>query len=725
MSILAFPNASDSSSSTESAGLSPTTTLNVRFAPLPDLSKRKKRYHQPLGVAARSEIMRKRKAALAGAEYGASGEQDPTWSESDGQHQHHRHHRSHPRRTIMGDNEEELLEDPFITLGKMVKGASKLLWRKVSHKRTEKGDEGEEGGRKSLEVEVTGDEPGKNGQKDAGETIAGEVPSETLSAEARRERKTSSRSSQDAPSSPLLLGDALDDNHGGAGINAYEPHHILRIDGFSVRHGRSCLSLVDRNHFFNDHTRRPGHNRRTRDCGRSSNSDLVRDIAWNHLHFNIFRPSFAAASDTTNYHAATAHTTVAIVSSLPPVSVTEPVTAPPGGQTQQSDDGGSNSTNMGPIIGGAVGGFFGLLGIVAVIWFIMKRRSRWDDIFEKEEEEQGRARHDGRFSLDVDNEPKPYQYGLVGHVPSPSVQSPPNSPPLGPTTMNHNRRPSATGMPAPLSLSPSFTTSGHSAPQSGANLSRPSSAGSTQPLWSAGQQMGRSTNDFGTRPPSMHSHSHSSSITSPPTSFANWGNTGNVTGTGAFMGGAALGGAVGAAISDPVPHRSGSPVSMQEPPRRLQLANATPPSSIYSPEHDHHRGISNDSTTRVAPTHVAEFDPYSVSSIDTPLVQGHPGVTRTNTKGIVILDPPQREVRVAQDGGRILMASTSAASGSGSSSAGPSTSQAQSSSSASASASTSAPRPETRQTVSDPPSQGSSSQSQSQGLPTAPPAYEE
>ncbi|KAJ8456943.1 hypothetical protein ONZ45_g18516 [Pleurotus djamor] len=191
------------------------------------------------------------------------------------------------------------------------------------------------------------------------------------------------------------------------------------------------------------------------------------------------------------------------------------------------------------------------------------------------------------------------------------------------------------------------------------------------------------------------------------------------------MGGAALGGAVGAAISDPVPHRSGSPVSMQEPPRRLQLANATPPSSIYSPEHDHHRGISNDSTTRVAPTHVAEFDPYSVSSIDTPLVQGHPGVTRTNTKGIVILDPPQREVRVAQDGGRILMASTSAASGSGSSSAGPSTSQAQSSSSASASASTSAPRPETRQTVSDPPSQGSSSQSQSQGLPTAPPAYEE
>ncbi|KAJ8455012.1 hypothetical protein ONZ45_g19084 [Pleurotus djamor] len=312
MSILAFPNASDSSSSTESAGLSPTTTLNVRFAPLPDLSKRKKRYHQPLGVAARSEIMRKRKAALAGAEYGASGEQDPTWSESDGQHQHHRHHRSHPRRTIMGDNEEELLEDPFITLGKMVKGASKSLWRKVSHKRTEKGDEGEEGGRKSLEVEVTGDEPGKNGQKDAGETIAGEVPSETLAAEARRERKTSSRSSQDAPSSPLLLGDALDGDHGGAGINAYKPHHILRIDGFSVRHGRSCLSLVDRDHFFDDHTRRPGHNRCTRDCGRPSDADFVRDIVWNNMHFNIFRSSFAAASVTANYHAATAHTTVTI-----------------------------------------------------------------------------------------------------------------------------------------------------------------------------------------------------------------------------------------------------------------------------------------------------------------------------------------------------------------------------------------------------------------------------
>ncbi|KAF4576350.1 hypothetical protein EYR40_000588 [Pleurotus pulmonarius] len=403
--------------------------------------------------------------------------------------------------------------------------------------------------------------------------------------------------------------------------------------------------------------------------------------------------TFTSQSESTLPNGVVTTTLLTVVSTLPPTSIVVSTTMP--GQSQQQDNNNDNSTNLGPIIGGTVGGFFGLIGIVAVVWFIMKRRSRWDDIFDKEEDTmQETTRASGnRFSLDVDNEPKPYQYGLVGHVTSPQLHSPPNSPPFGPVVGGsvHNRRTSSTGIPAPLSLSPSFTTSaGHSAQNTATNMtalsSRPSSAGSMQPLFTAGQQQGRMTNEFGTRPPSIHSHSHSSSITSPPTTFANWGNNVNITGTGSFMGPAAAGGvAAVAAMAVDEPRRSGSPVSINDPPRRLQLVNATPASaasSIYSPDNEHRRGLSNDSimsNNRAGPSshaNVAEFDPYASTSIDTPLAQG---VTRTNTKGMVILDPPSREVRVATDGGRVAVA------GGSSSAAGPSSSnQAASSSSSSA-----------------------------------------
>ncbi|KAF9495829.1 hypothetical protein BDN71DRAFT_816246 [Pleurotus eryngii] len=163
-SILSFPHASTSSSSSSSAGTPPTATLSVKFAPLPDLSKRKKKYHHPLGVSARSDIMRRRRAAAEGNDYSyrdmANNSTDqqqqqpstPAWSDEDAhvEERYRGRHRPSRRRNAMGDEEDELPEDPLITLGRMVKGASKSLWRKVANKRGDAvgGSEGEsEGGK--------------------------------------------------------------------------------------------------------------------------------------------------------------------------------------------------------------------------------------------------------------------------------------------------------------------------------------------------------------------------------------------------------------------------------------------------------------------------------------------------------------------------------------------------------------------------------------------------
>ncbi|KAF8635539.1 hypothetical protein AX17_003922 [Amanita inopinata Kibby_2008] len=86
---------------------------------------------------------------------------------------------------------------------------------------------------------------------------------------------------------------------------------------------------------------------------------------------------------------------------------------------------------LAPIIGGAVGGFFGLIGIVALIWFIKKRRSRWDDIFEREDALYGPPIPQPlKRDPPPEPKPKPYEYGLVGHAkaPLPPHLSPPTSP---------------------------------------------------------------------------------------------------------------------------------------------------------------------------------------------------------------------------------------------------------------------------------------------------------
>ena len=63
-------------------------------------------------------------------------------------------------------------------------------------------------------------------------------------------------------------------------------------------------------------------------------------------------------------------TTATVTSTLPPTPVLVTTTAP-ARETQQggSGGGGSGSSNLGPILGGTLGGFFGLLAIGALLWF--------------------------------------------------------------------------------------------------------------------------------------------------------------------------------------------------------------------------------------------------------------------------------------------------------------------------------------------------------------------
>ncbi|EGN95759.1 hypothetical protein SERLA73DRAFT_186974 [Serpula lacrymans var. lacrymans S7.3] len=89
----------------------PQHAMNVKFAALPKTEPRRKRSLAPLGVSARSRRRQQQ-------------QQDSFMWNNDALAQ-----------------EEEYVEDPFITLGRLVKNASKHLWKRVRKK--EKGGEDE------------------------------------------------------------------------------------------------------------------------------------------------------------------------------------------------------------------------------------------------------------------------------------------------------------------------------------------------------------------------------------------------------------------------------------------------------------------------------------------------------------------------------------------------------------------------------------------------------
>lgn len=120
--------------------------------------------------------------------------------------------------------------------------------------------------------------------------------------------------------------------------------------------------------------------------------------------------------------------------------------------------------------------FFGLAALLALLWPFLKRRKRWDDIFDKDDDVIV-ADGAGRFSVDgPDVEYNPYQYNPVGTSPTPyAYTSAPNSPP-----MSFNR---ALTPDRAYALAITGHHSHNLSMSSGTGaMARPSTAGSTQPL---------------------------------------------------------------------------------------------------------------------------------------------------------------------------------------------------------------------------------------------------
>lgn len=106
----------------------------MKFAPLPEVERSKKRKHNhTLGVAARSQMLARRRQILRDNE------------DAD-----------RPPKHLWQSDEDDENEDPLITLGHMVKLASIGIWRKVSFKDRKNRPDVKERSNRDSTVEITG-----------------------------------------------------------------------------------------------------------------------------------------------------------------------------------------------------------------------------------------------------------------------------------------------------------------------------------------------------------------------------------------------------------------------------------------------------------------------------------------------------------------------------------------------------------------------------------------
>lgn len=115
----------------------------------------------------------------------------------------------------------------------------------------------------------------------------------------------------------------------------------------------------------------------------------------------------------------------------------------------------SKSSNIGPIAGGAAGGFLFLIGVVAAVWFILKK-CRKPDAGTREEEEVVFPYPVIRDRQPVDLS-RPYEYGHVGRPVS--TAGPGSSPGMAHNTYSDGRRDSASALIGP-GLTPMASNSG-------------------------------------------------------------------------------------------------------------------------------------------------------------------------------------------------------------------------------------------------------------------------
>ncbi|KAG6873796.1 hypothetical protein C0995_011021 [Termitomyces sp. Mi166 len=106
---------------------------NVKFAPLPELAPRKRQHAVPLGVAARSQMVLRRRQ-LRGI-YHNSYHSHSMWTEEELEQQREfamqEARRRHNQHHLL---DEDDAEDPLLVLGRMIKDTGKTILRKVSIK---------------------------------------------------------------------------------------------------------------------------------------------------------------------------------------------------------------------------------------------------------------------------------------------------------------------------------------------------------------------------------------------------------------------------------------------------------------------------------------------------------------------------------------------------------------------------------------------------------------
>ncbi|PFH51710.1 hypothetical protein AMATHDRAFT_46882 [Amanita thiersii Skay4041] len=114
---------------------------NVKFAPLPELAPRKRRSNAPLGVAARSQLVRRRRALAYDSGQPHYVVATPMWTEEELEQQKARMEKAWEkekgkRQYYVHEEEESVeegsVEDPLVVLGRLMKVAGKNIWRKVS-----------------------------------------------------------------------------------------------------------------------------------------------------------------------------------------------------------------------------------------------------------------------------------------------------------------------------------------------------------------------------------------------------------------------------------------------------------------------------------------------------------------------------------------------------------------------------------------------------------------
>jgi hypothetical protein len=136
---------------------------SIKFAPLPEIGPRKRRYHQPLGVAARSQLMRHRRGIVERQHRKSVALAEPMQTREEMEEhrlrvevlaaRHAQFQASANAQEVIsqitedGDDEETTrtvrtqdVDDPLLVLGKMIKDARKAIWRNLSKEKAE--DEG-------------------------------------------------------------------------------------------------------------------------------------------------------------------------------------------------------------------------------------------------------------------------------------------------------------------------------------------------------------------------------------------------------------------------------------------------------------------------------------------------------------------------------------------------------------------------------------------------------